>query len=73
MRVRKLEQAIIRSRIPVVDESLNLSLVRLVQFIRHLDLCIHPAVSETLDCARAMMLLPVEKLESALLDVTLNL
>ena len=68
----KLEQRIIESRVPELEVSLRLQLVAFVQSLRGLDLKKVPAVSETIDWARTLVLLHAEELDAALVRSTLN-
>jgi MoxR-like ATPase len=67
-----LEQRIIRSRVPEVEERLRTQLVAFVQGLRELDLKKQPAVSETIDWARTMVLLHARQLDADLVRRTLN-
>ena len=67
-----LEQDIITSRVPGVSESLRKELVSFIQALRELDLKKQPAVSETIDWARTLMLLHTESLDAELIRNTLN-
>jgi len=67
-----LEQDIIASRVPGVSESLRKELVNFIQALRDLDLKKQPAVSETIDWARTLMLLHTESLDAELIRNTLN-
>ncbi|MGV8997227.1 MAG: AAA family ATPase [Parvibaculaceae bacterium] len=67
-----LEQRIIRSRVPEVEENLRKQLVAFVQGLRELDLKKQPAVSETIDWARTMVLLHAKELDAELVRRTLN-
>ena len=67
-----LEQDIIASRVPGVSESLRKELVSFIQALRELDLKKQPAVSETIDWARTLMLLHTESLDAELIRNTLN-
>ncbi|MEM7540025.1 MAG: MoxR family ATPase [Pseudomonadota bacterium] len=69
----KLEQRIVESRAPEVDAALRTQLVTFVQALRELDLKKVPAVSETIDWARALLLLHSNSLDAALVRETLNL
>lgn len=69
----KLEQAIVAARVPEASAALRRQLVQFVQQLRQQDLKKQPAISETLDWARALILLHVDVLDSALIDSTLNL
>jgi MoxR-like ATPase len=68
----KLEREIVRSRIPNIEETLEKQIVSFVQEIREMDLKKVPAVSETLDWAKALILLNVHSLESNIVRSTLN-
>ena len=68
----KLEREIVRSRIPNIEETLEKQIVSFVQEIREMDLKKVPAVSETLDWAKALILLNVHNLESNIVRSTLN-
>ena len=68
----KLEQRIIESRVPELETSLRLQLVAFVQSLRGLVLKKVPAVSETIDWARTLVLLHAEELDTALVRTTLN-
>lgn len=67
-----LENRIIQARLPDIDKTLREQLVAFVQQLRELELRKAPAVSETLDWARALVLLHAEKLEPDLVKRTLN-
>src|SRR6185312_3422664 len=68
---RELE--IVQTRIPEAGATLAESVVRVVQRVRELDLKKRPAVSETLDWARALTILNAQTLAQQLVDETLNL
>lgn len=68
----KLEEAIIRARVPEITEELRRQLVAFVQELRELDLKKVPAISETIDWARTLLLLHSEALEADLIKDTLN-
>ena len=68
----KLEREIVRSRIPYVEETLEKQIVTFVQEVREMDLKKVPAVSETLDWAKALILLNVRNLETNIVRSTLN-
>lgn len=59
---REIEQRILRARVPELPEYLGQALVAFVQGLRTLDLKKHPAVSETLDWARTLVLLNADEL-----------
>ena len=69
---RELEQRIVHTRVPEIPESLSQQLVRFIQQVRELDLKKAPAVSETLDWARALLLLHATSLSPELVQSTLN-
>jgi len=70
---RDRETEIIRIKIPGIGEQLLDEVVRVVQKIRRLDLKKKPSISETLDWARALIVLNTEKLDPGLVEDTLNL
>ncbi len=70
---QKLESLIVRTRVPEVTAALRDQLVRFVQQLRQLDLKKTPAVSETIDWARALLLMHAEVLTDELVESTLNL
>jgi MoxR-like ATPase len=57
-----LENRIVRTRVPEVAEGLRLQMVRFIQELRSLDLKKPPAVSESIDWARTLLLLHTETL-----------
>ncbi|HMM14253.1 MAG TPA: MoxR family ATPase [Parvibaculum sp.] len=67
-----LEQRIIRARVPELEERLRTQLVAFVQGLRTLDLKKLPAVSETIDWARTLVLLHARELDAELVRNTLN-
>jgi MoxR-like ATPase len=69
---RAHEVMILRRKAPEASERLAGEVVSLVQRIRKLDLKKLPSISETLDWARALVLLNVESLDDALVDETLS-
>ena len=68
----KLEREILRARVPELTENLMRQLVAFVQSVRDLDLKKHPSVSETIDWARALMLLNTSELDGDVVRETLN-
>ena len=68
----ELEERIVRSRVPDVDERLRHQLVEFVHSLRQLDLKKVPAISETIDWARSLLLLHADSLEEELVRSTLN-
>jgi MoxR-like ATPase len=67
-----LEERIVRSRVPDIDEVLRGQLVQFVHSLRELDLKKNPAISETIDWARSLLLLHADKLDEELVRTTLN-
>lgn len=67
-----LEERIVRSRVPDIDEVLRGQLVQFVHSLRELDLKKNPAISETIDWARSLLLLHADKLDEELIRTTLN-
>jgi MoxR-like ATPase len=68
----ELEERIIRSRVPDVDDQLRHQLVKFVHSLRQLDLKKVPAISETIDWARSLLLLHAQQLDEELVRSTLN-
>ena len=68
-----LERRIIQKRVPEIEEDLRNQLVSFVQQLRAQDLKKLPAVSETIDWARTLLLLHAEKLDVDLVRNTLNI
>jgi MoxR-like ATPase len=68
----KLEERIIATRVPGVHGSLRRQLVSYVQQLRSMDLRKLPSVSETIDWARALLLLHANELDADLVSDTLN-
>lgn len=66
------ELAIIRLKVPDATEKLADEVVQVVQSLRKLDLKKTPGISETLDWVKALTLLNVQNLDSALVDETLD-
>ena len=69
-RVRELE--IVQLKVPGISERLATEVVGVVQRIRKLDLKKVPSISETLDWARALLLLNIESLDEQLVADTLS-
>jgi MoxR-like ATPase len=67
------ETAIIRTRVPEIDAALAEQVARVVRTIRGLDLKKHPSISETLDWARTLMLLNVQRVDARITQETLPL
>ena len=68
----ELEARIVASRVPDLAQSMTEQLVRFVQAVRSLDLKKAPAISETVDWAKSLVLLHARDLDSALVIDTLN-
>lgn len=68
----KLEQRIIASRVPELPEQLRQQLVTFIQRVRERDLKKLPAVSETIDWARTLLLLHADTLDKETVHNTLN-
>ena len=68
----KLEERILDARIPGIETRLRKQLVAFVQSVRGMDLRKLPSVSETIDWARALLLLNATQLEPELVQDTLN-
>jgi MoxR-like ATPase len=68
-----LENRIIASQVPEIDEQLRQQLVSFVHDLRDMSLKKVPAVSEVIDWARALLLLNVKDLDVGWLTQTLNL
>lgn len=69
-RVRELN--IVKMKVPGIAEKLAHEVVEIVQGIRKLDLKKVPSISETLDWAKALTLLNVDRLEEGVVNETLN-
>ncbi len=67
-----LEQRIIHARVPDIPPELRRQLVAFIQELRDLDLKKLPAISETIDWARTLLLLHAETLDPQLVRDTLN-
>lgn len=67
-----LEERILESRVPDLQASLRHQLVAFVHGVRELDLKKQPAISETIDWARSLLLLHATELDEDLLRSTLN-
>ena len=68
----KLEREIIKARVPEISKSLQIQLVDFVQGLRELDLKKLPAITETIDWAKTLILLNTEELSEDLAKTTLN-
>ncbi len=67
-----LEQRIIHARVPDIPPELRRQLVAFIQDLRDLDLKKVPAISETIDWARTLLLLHTDSLAPDLVRDTLN-
>ena len=67
-----LEQRIIHARVPEIPPELRRQLVTFIQDLRELDLKKVPAISETIDWARTLLLMHTETLDPELVRETLN-
>ena len=67
-----LEERIVATRVPEIETTLSKALVAFVQSLRTLDLRKAPSISETVDWARALVLLHAASLDPALVKDTLN-
>ena len=68
----KREREIINGKIPGLDENLADQIARIVRSVRQLDLKKHPSVSETLDWAKTLLLLGVQKIDADVATDTVN-
>ncbi len=68
----ELEQRIIQARVPEIPAELRRQLVAFIQELREMDLKKVPAISETIDWARTLLLLHSEALDPKLVRDTLN-
>lgn len=68
----ELEQRIIHARVPEIPPELRNQLVKFIHELRELDLKKVPAISETIDWARTLLLLHADRLDPQLVRDTLN-
>ena len=68
----ELEREILRAKVPEVDARLAEAVVAMMQKLRELDLKKTPSISETLDWARALLVLNARELDEELVSGTLN-
>jgi MoxR-like ATPase len=66
------ELAIVRLKVPHISDTLAAQVVEAVQRIRKLDLKKSPSISETLDWAKALVLLNADQLDEELVNDTLS-
>ena len=67
-----LEQRIIHARVPEIPPELRRQLVTFIHGLREMDLKKVPAISETIDWARTLLLLHTDRLDPKLVRDTLN-
>ena len=67
------EKEIVLTKVPDITENLADQVARIVRSIRQLELKKSPSVSETIDWARTLMLLGVEKIDAEVATDTLNI
>jgi MoxR-like ATPase len=67
-----LESRIVHARVPEIPDRLRAQLVAFIQELREMDLKKVPAISETIDWARTLILLHSESLDTDLVRQTLN-
>ena len=67
------ELAIVRSKVPGIDERLSEQICRFMELIRTRKLEKVPGVAETLDWARALVVLHQDHLDQAMIEATLGL
>ena len=67
-----LEGRIVQARVPDISTRLSAQLVAFIQELRQMDLKKVPAISETIDWARTLILLHSESLDADLVRQTLN-
>ena len=68
----EIEQRIIAARVPEIPPALQKQLVAFIHELRNLDLKKMPAISETIDWARTLVLLHAEALDANMVKDTLN-
>jgi MoxR-like ATPase len=66
------EITILKKKVPGMDDKLVRDLVDLIQRIRKLDLKKSPSISETLDWARALLVMNADTLEKELIEDTMS-
>jgi MoxR-like ATPase len=69
---QELEQRILETKVPGVEQRLAADLVEMMAKLRNLDLKKIPSISETLDWARALLALNANELDSDFVGQTLN-
>ncbi len=66
------ELRIVRLRVPELESKLAQQAVEVVQSLRHMDLKKHPSVAETIDWAKALVMLNADTLDQETLENTLT-
>ncbi len=67
------EMRILELKVPGIGDRLAKDIIELIQAVRKIDLKKTPSISETLDWARALMILNAEELDEDLVNGTLNI
>ena len=67
------ERQIVESKVEGINENLAAQVARIVRSVRQLDLKKHPSVSETLDWARTLVLLGIDKVDAQTATETVNI
>jgi MoxR-like ATPase len=67
------ERQIVESKVEGINENLADQVARIVRSVRQLDLKKHPSVSETLDWARTLVLLGIDKVDDQTATETVNI
>ena len=67
------EKEIVLTKVPDITENLADQVARVVRSIRQIELKKHPSVSETLDWAKTLVLLGVEKIDEKTATETINI
>ena len=70
---KELEQIILLSRVPELSQALSAKMANFIDRLRELELKKQPAVSETIDWGRALLLLHANSLDAKIVSNTLNL
>lgn len=70
---KELEQIILLSRVPELSQALSAKMANFIDRLRELELKKQPAVSETIDWGRALLLLHADSLDAKVVSNTLNL
>jgi MoxR-like ATPase len=64
---------IVRLHAPELDEDLTRRLVEVIHMVRQLDLKKPPSIAESIDWARALLLLGAEDVDQAMLQKTMSI